>query len=59
MDNYFFNQFVNNFKTLLLYKVNVLEFFILLIFFQVFVISRTTDMLFSLTVRWEFICPTP
>ena len=36
LNNYFFCQFVNNFQTLLLCKINVLDFFDMSDFFQIF-----------------------
>ena len=39
------NEFVNNFQELLLSKLNVLDMFDMGNFFQIFVISRNTDII--------------
>ena len=45
LKNYFVYQFFNNFSALLLYKINFLHFFDTGDFFQIFVISRNTEIL--------------
>ena len=48
--NYFFYQFDNNFLVLLLYKINVFNIFDVGDFFQIFVISRSTEILIKSTL---------
>ena len=43
--NYFVYQFVDNFSELLLCKINILDFFDMGDFFQIFVIPRSTKIL--------------
>ena len=46
--NYFLGQFINNFSSLLLWKISVFDFFNMLDFFQIFVTSRSTEILIAL-----------
>ena len=43
--HYFFKQFINNFSALLLCEINIMDIFDMGNFFQIFVISRSTEIL--------------
>ena len=44
-DSYFFRQFVNNFSALLLCIIYIFDLFNMVDFFQIFFISRSTEIL--------------